>query len=56
MNLRAFPPRTAAVLAGSAAALAGLAVYNTLRTRQVEREHPPAGRFLDVDGVRLHYL
>jgi pimeloyl-ACP methyl ester carboxylesterase len=56
MNLRAFPPRTAAVLAGTAAALAGLAVYNTLRTRQVEREHPPAGRFLDVDGVRLHYL
>ena len=41
MNLRAFPPRTAAVLAGTAAALAGLAVYNTLRTRQVEREHPP---------------
>jgi len=56
MNLRAFPPRTAAVLAGSAAALAGLAVYNTLRARRAEREHPPAGRFVEVDGVRLHYL
>jgi pimeloyl-ACP methyl ester carboxylesterase len=26
------------------------------KTRQVEREHPPAGKFLEVDGVRLHYL
>jgi pimeloyl-ACP methyl ester carboxylesterase len=48
--------RTATVLAGSAAALAAAALYNTLRTRRAEREHPPAGRFLDVDGVRLHYL
>jgi pimeloyl-ACP methyl ester carboxylesterase len=26
------------------------------KTRQVEREHPPTGKFLEVDGVRLHYL
>jgi pimeloyl-ACP methyl ester carboxylesterase len=44
------------VLAASAAALAAAALYNTYRARQVERRHPPAGRFLEVDGVRLHYL
>ena len=44
------------VLAASAAALAAAAVYNTYRARQVERQHPPLGRFIDVDGVRLHYL
>jgi pimeloyl-ACP methyl ester carboxylesterase len=48
--------RTATVLAGSAATLAAAALYNTYRTRRAEREHPPAGRFLDLDGVRLHYL
>ena len=25
-------------------------------TRDAEREYPPIGRFLDVDGVRLHYI
>ena len=29
---------------------------NNARARRVEREHPPRGRFLEVDGVRLHYL
>src|SRR4051795_4720987 len=48
--------RTGAVLAAAAAALAAAAVYNTVRTRRVERENPPAGRFIDVDGTRLHYL
>jgi pimeloyl-ACP methyl ester carboxylesterase len=44
------------VLAATAAALAAAALYNTYRARQVERRHPPAGRFLEVAGVRLHYL
>jgi len=48
--------RTGMVVAASAAALAAAAVYNTYRARQVERQHPPLGRFIDVDGVRLHYL
>ena len=48
--------RTGMVLAASAAALAAAAVYNTYRARRVERQHPPLGRFVDVDGVRLHYL
>jgi pimeloyl-ACP methyl ester carboxylesterase len=63
MTLRASPngsaprrSRTGMVLAASAAALAAAAVYNTYRARQVERKHPPLGRFVDVDGVRLHYL
>jgi hypothetical protein len=48
--------RTKTILAVSAAALAASAVYNIYRTRKVEREHPPSGRFITVDGVRLHYL
>ena len=43
-------------LAVSAAALAAAAVYNAYRARQIERQHPPAGRFVDIDGARLHYL
>ena len=44
-----------ALLAG-AAALAAAALWNNARARRAEREHPPRGRFLEVDGVRLHYL
>jgi hypothetical protein len=33
-----------------------MALYNTYRARKEERDHPPAGRFITVDGVRLHYL
>ncbi|WKN21798.1 alpha/beta fold hydrolase [Azotobacter vinelandii] len=36
--------------------LLALALYNRYRTRRAEREHPPSGRFVTVDGVRLHYL
>ncbi len=50
------PSRAGVVLAASAAALAAAAAYTLYRTRQVERDHPPAGRFVTVDGVRLHYL
>jgi pimeloyl-ACP methyl ester carboxylesterase len=44
------------VLAGSAAALGAAALYNRQRTGAAERKAPPVGRFLDVDGVRLHYI
>jgi pimeloyl-ACP methyl ester carboxylesterase len=50
------PSRTGTILAASAAALAAAAVYNVFRTRKVERDHPPTGKFITVDGVRLHYL
>jgi len=38
-----------------AATLGALAVANHFLARHAEREHPPRGLFLDVDGVRLHY-
>jgi pimeloyl-ACP methyl ester carboxylesterase len=38
-----------------AAALAVMAVGNTLAALWTERRHPPEGRFIEVDGVRLHY-
>jgi alpha-beta hydrolase superfamily lysophospholipase len=39
----------------SAAGLAALAVINYAAARRAERRHPPKGRFIEVDGVRLHY-
>jgi pimeloyl-ACP methyl ester carboxylesterase len=33
-----------------------MTVYNVFRARKAEREHPPAGQFVTVDGVRLHYI
>ena len=52
---RAIGKGPAALLAG-AAALGAAALWNTAGARRAEREHPPSGRFLEVDGVRLHYL
>ncbi|SHG65438.1 alpha/beta fold hydrolase [Massilia sp. CF038] len=46
--------QTAALL-GAAGLLASL-VYVQTQKRQVERDHPPQGKFVDVDGVRLHYV
>src|SRR3954454_22330031 len=43
-------------LLGTAAALGAAALYTAKMTRDAERKHPPIGRFLDVDGVRLHYI
>jgi pimeloyl-ACP methyl ester carboxylesterase len=43
-------------LLGSAAALGAAALYTAKMTRDAERKYPPIGRFLDVDGVRLHYI
>ena len=39
-----------------AAAVGALAAHAWLETWRVERQNPPEGRFLDVDGVRLHYV
>ncbi len=60
-------PSAAAFRAGAAAALArpaligaaavgALAAHAWLETWRVERQNPPEGRFVDVDGVRLHYV
>ncbi|WP_244610535.1 alpha/beta fold hydrolase [Microvirga pakistanensis] len=37
-------------------ALGAAALYNRKQARDAERRYPPIGRFLDVDGVRLHYV
>ena len=36
-------------------ALAAAALFVQYRSRQAERNYPPEGRFIEVDGVRLHY-
>lgn len=43
-----------AILVG--AGLAGVAVTNQRLARKAERDNPPKGEFVEVDGVRLHYL
>src|SRR3954469_19769041 len=46
-----------AIAAGAAiGALAISALYNRQRAEQAERDNPPAGRFIEVNGVRLHYV
>src|SRR3954469_14061583 len=46
----------APALVGTAAALGAAALYTAKMTRDAERKTPPIGRFLEVDGVRLHYI
>ena len=43
--------------AGAAGAAAvGAAAFNLVRARRAEESNPPAGSFVEVDGVRLHYV
>jgi pimeloyl-ACP methyl ester carboxylesterase len=37
-------------------ALAATALLNRHLAKKAERDNPAAGRFLDIDGVRLHYV
>ena len=53
---RARTSRSGVILGITAAALAATALFNVYHARRVERRNPPRGRFIDVDGVRLHYL
>jgi pimeloyl-ACP methyl ester carboxylesterase len=46
--------RQGALLAGLG--LAASFLYVRHKTKQSEAEHPPRGRFVEVDGVRLHYI
>jgi pimeloyl-ACP methyl ester carboxylesterase len=39
-----------------AAALAALALFNRARANRAEAHCPPIGDFVEVDGVRLHYV
>ncbi len=36
--------------------LAGLVLFTAWTAHQVEKKLPPRGRFVDVDGTRIHYL
>lgn len=42
--------------ASVAAASLGVATWAALSARRAERKHPPVGRFIEVDGTRLHYI
>ncbi len=44
------------IVAAVAAALAGTALAVNWQARRTERKYPPVGRFVTVDGVRLHYV
>lgn len=51
------PNRRTVKIAAAAVGIAGaMAIANALRTRQALRANPPVGRFVELDGVRLHYL
>jgi pimeloyl-ACP methyl ester carboxylesterase len=43
-------------LLASAVALGAAALVTRVRARKAERAHPPRGRFIEIDGVRIHYL
>src|SRR5690348_1260621 len=42
--------------AATVGALAILALINRRLAKNAEKDNPPAGRFLEVNGVRLHYV
>lgn len=44
------------VALGAAVLAAGTALQVNAAARRAERAHPPRGRFIEVGGVRLHYL
>ncbi|ACK51858.1 alpha/beta hydrolase fold protein [Methylocella silvestris BL2] len=46
----------ALIAAGASIALGAMALLAHEQKKVAERRHPPEGKFLDVDGVRLHYL
>src|SRR5438270_9871788 len=48
-------PFWASVLLAISAVLVLLALVNYSVARLAERRHPPTGRFIEVNGARLHY-
>lgn len=46
----------APILLGSAAVLGAAALHAVAKAREAERRHPAIGRFMTIDGVRLHYV
>ena len=60
MNLSPIPKKsfisTNVLVLTTVAAAAGTAVWVEFKARRAERDNPPAGQFLDIDGVLLHYV
>jgi pimeloyl-ACP methyl ester carboxylesterase len=53
----AAPVSTGWLIAGAgAAALGATALFNRIAAKRAEAANPPAGKFVEVDGVRLHYV
>lgn len=48
--------KPAPVLLGIGLALGAMAAVVKYKTKQVERENPPLGKFIEVEGIRLHYV
>jgi pimeloyl-ACP methyl ester carboxylesterase len=44
------------VVALAGLVVAGLILFTAWTARQVEKKLPPRGRFIDIDGARIHYL
>jgi pimeloyl-ACP methyl ester carboxylesterase len=55
-NHRRLPTRLGGAALAAAAILGTTALVNARHARLAERNNPPIGRFLDIEGVRLHYL
>ena len=45
-----------AIGTGLGLSIVGLALFTALAARRAEVSAPPIGRFIEVDGARLHYL
>lgn len=43
-------------LGASVAVLAGTAAFNRWSATRAERDHPPIGSFVEIDGAQVHYL
>lgn len=48
--------RTGMIGAAAAVSAVAVATWVEYRARRAERKNPPLGKFVDVDGVRLHYV
>ena len=46
----------ASVLIATAGLMAATAMVNRRLADKAQRDNPPQGRFIDIDGVRLHYV
>ena len=42
--------------AGAASLLGAIAIVNGRVAKKAEHDNPPRGQFLEIDGIRLHYV